>query len=564
MDRVTKSFVTNFAKSFGFESVTENSVLFEHFTNYTLIEPKTEELFDVEDINIGKDKTIGIDGFALILNRQLINTKEELEGFMLEHKKCSAEVAFIQSKLSKKFDSKEIGNFGFAVNDFIAESQQLKWSDVAIKKIELFNYFVSRISELKENPTCHLYYVTLGINENDKNVIARVNETEDAIRKENLFAKVDFELIGAIELQSKYKKIGQAIERSFEFNRRVTLPVINDVKESYLGVIEASAIIELMTDENGELLPNVFYDNVRDFQGENKVNSEIANTLQSDEKDSFAILNNGITIVAEDLRTTRDNFTITNYQIINGCQTSHVLFENKSLLDDSVKVPIKLVVTENEDLTSGVIRSTNRQTEVKEQDLLAFSNFQKRLEDYYATFKGKNILYYERRSKQFNNRAVERKRIIDKTTQIKALASLFFNKPDMATRYFGTLFSEFGNKLFKDNHEMYPYYIASFSIYKIEQLFRQKKIDSKYRKIKYHILTMFRHEIDRTLCPPFESKRSIPYCENINCVLNDDEKLINVINSVIEKIDSLGFNLEDNEVSKSKDFANKCLEKYRV
>jgi hypothetical protein len=75
---------------------------------------------------------------------------------------------------------------------------------------------------------------------------------------------------------------------------------------------------------------------------------------------------------------------------------------------------------------------------------------------------------------------------------------------------------------------------------------------------------MFRHEIDRTLCPPFESKRSIPYCENINCVLNDDEKLINVINSVIEKIDSLGFNLEDNEVSKSKDFANKCLEKYRV
>src|SRR5690606_788268 len=100
-------------------------------------------------------------------------------------------------------------------------------------------------------------------------------------------------------------------------------------------------------------------------------------------KDAFLILNNGITIVTEEMKTTRNTFSISNYQIINGCQTSNVLYENLSEIDDSVMVPVKLISSKNPDITSKLIRSTNRQTEVKEQDLIAFSNFQKKLEDYY-------------------------------------------------------------------------------------------------------------------------------------------------------------------------------------
>src|SRR5690606_35232101 len=152
---------------------------------------------------------------------------------------------------------------------------------------------------------------------------------------ENFFSKIIFELYGANEIQSLYKKIGQALSKSFEFPQKVMLPVIDKVKESYLGVLKASVIIELMTDENGDLLPNVFYDNVRDFQGDNKVNKEIAQTINSKYKDAFLILNNGITIVTEEMKTTRNTFSISNYQIINGCQTSNVLYENLSEIDDS-------------------------------------------------------------------------------------------------------------------------------------------------------------------------------------------------------------------------------------
>jgi hypothetical protein len=274
-----------------------------------------------------------------------------LNDFLDSHKNCEAEIIFIQSKTSASFDSKEVGNFCFAVNDFITERQTLAWSAGAVDKISLFNELVSRISELKENPSCYLYYVSLGKNENDKNVKARLESGIENIVAENIFSDVHAGLIDANSIINRYKKIGQSIEKSFEFSNRITLPVIKNVKESYIGLIDTQSIISLMTDDNDQIL-NVFYDNVRDYQGTNKVNTEIAETLTSDDsKDSFAILNNGITIVAEKLKTSRDTFSISNYQIINGCQTSHVLFENKDNLDSTVQVPIKLIISEDEVLT---------------------------------------------------------------------------------------------------------------------------------------------------------------------------------------------------------------------
>lgn len=562
MDRITKSYLTQFAKSCGFEQCTDKSVLFEHFVNYTVIEPKSEYGFEIENVNIGTNGTIGIDGFALLLNGQIIETIDELDSFLEGHKKCSAEIIFIQSKTSKKFSRTELRGFGDAVTDFISEIQKLSWTETASQKIELFDTLISRVAELESNPTCHLYYASAGRDENDTNIEAAKQLIKADIDGQNIFSSTAITLLGAIELQAAYKRIGQAISRTFEFPKRVPLPEIEDVKEAYIGVVNAEAIVHLMTDEENDLISNVFYDNVRDYQGENKVNAEISETIKSDRKDSFSVLNNGITVVAEDLVAQRDKFTISNYQIINGCQTSHVLFSNKENLDDTVQVPLKLIISDNADLTSAVIRSTNRQTEVKEQDLIAFSEFQKRLEDYYGTFSGDDRLYYERRSKQYNRSPVERKRIIDKTQQIKAVASFYYDKPELATRFFGSVFAELGDKLFKNNHDMKPYYTASYALFKIDHLFRTKQIDKKYRKIKYHLITMLRHEISNANCPPFSSKRCVTYCNEALDILKSESRLLALVGAVLNKVDSLEYDLDDNEVSKSKIFVKQCLEKY--
>jgi hypothetical protein len=148
--------------------------------------------------------------------------------------------------------------------------------------------------------------------------------------------------------------------------------------------------------------------------------------------------------------------------------------------------------------------------------------------------------------------------------QIKSIASLYYDLPNLATRYFGAVFAELKNKIFQDSHRHLPYFVASFALYELEGLFKSGKIDKKYRKIKYHILTMLKYEIDNGKCPIFGSRKSEAYSQRILDVLQDEELTFKLVSNVIEKIDSLNEDLEDNEVSKSKEFVTKCLRLYEV
>ena len=177
MDRIIKSYLENFSKSFSLNKKMDDPTKFEHFVNYTVIEPKTNTPINLEDLNIGVNDTIGIDGFAIILNNELISTEDELEDFISSNKKIYGEIVFIQSKTSTSFDSKEVSNFGLSVNDFISEDPKYAWSDFAKEKISLFNKLVSHISDFEENPTCNMYYVTLGIDGNDQNVYTKKDES---------------------------------------------------------------------------------------------------------------------------------------------------------------------------------------------------------------------------------------------------------------------------------------------------------------------------------------------------------------------------------------------------
>ena len=67
---------------------------------------------------------------------------------------------------------------------------------------------------------------------------------------------------------------------------------------------------------------------------------------------------------------------------MNGCQTSHVLFEvaREQAISDSVMIPLRLIATQDEDVVNAIIRATNRQTEVKEEQFFAITEFPRQLE----------------------------------------------------------------------------------------------------------------------------------------------------------------------------------------
>ncbi len=353
MDRITKSYLSEFKLKYAFNDSIKEETLFEHLVNYTLLERKIDESLDddlIEKINIGKNGTIGIDGFAILINGHLIFNKDDINLILDNNKKSFAEVVFIQSKTSANFDNKEIGLFGNAVNDFISETQNYNWSQNAIESIELFNHLISRVSDLFENPTCNLFFVCLGkINNEDENLNATKTKIILDISGQQIFESITFSYIDHSILQNDYKKIGKNITKSFEFSLKTLMPNIDNVKEAYIGVVPVTTIIDLIKDDDGNLETTIFYDNVRDFQGENKINVEIKNTLKDEKlKYAFSVLNNGVTIVSEKLVTSRNTFNISNYQIINGLQTSHMLFKNKEFLDSDIYVPIKLIVTQDE------------------------------------------------------------------------------------------------------------------------------------------------------------------------------------------------------------------------
>ncbi|OOG69967.1 AIPR family protein [Flavobacterium sp. A45] len=557
IDRITQSLLKDFQSKFDYEDVQESD-LFEHFVNYIILEKKLEDRLDEDAlsvVNIGVNGTFGLDGFAILINKHLITSIEDLDEIIDNNSKPTAEVFFIQAKTSSSFDVKEISSFGNSIEDFVSIAQKYSWNENAKNFINLFKHLTNRANDLETNPSCQIFYCTLGEYLNDNNTEAERERILKNVREQRVFNKVDFHFFDYNSLQSDYKKIGQKISRTFAFSQKTLIPDIDKVKEAYIGVVPAKTIIDLI-EEDSELISSIFYDNVRDFQGFNKINKEIKNTISDENlKYAFSVLNNGITIIAEKLVSSRDNVTITNYQIINGLQTSRVLSDSKEFIDDKVFVTLKLIVTEDENLISKIIRSTNRQTEVKEEDLLAYSDFQKKLEDFFKTFSDPDKLFYERRSKQYNGTSTDAKLIIDKSTLIKTMGSFYFLKPQLATRYFGALFNEFGKQLFLDTHKLYPYYTAALIYNRLDSRFRANKIDKKYKKIRYFILMMLRLEYNLEF-PKFEANKIDKYCTDLikhfNIKANFDQKLKNVI----QKIDSLDLDLDSTELSKS----NKLVE----
>ena len=99
-----------------------------------------------------------------------------------------------------------------------------------------------------------------------------------------------------------------------------------------------------------------------------------------------------MTVICKELSNIGNKFTLTDYQIVNGCQTSHVIFNNKNDIINGLQLPIKLIETEDDETVNRIIKATNRQTEVSDEQLIALNEFHRKLEAFYGTFTGANRL----------------------------------------------------------------------------------------------------------------------------------------------------------------------------
>lgn len=550
MDRIVQSYMDSFLKS---QDIVEKnqSKQFEMFASYCAIEQMYSENFNPADVVIGEGDDCGIDAVAIIVNGTMITSQEEIDDLIDLNKKLS-EISFIfvQAKTSSNFDYGDMGTFGAGVKDFFSDNPQMKRNEAITEKSKIVEYIFSKATYIKKNPTCYLYYVTTGKWVDDQNCVGRIEIARKDLLDLNIFSNVVFTPVGADLLQKYYRNTIDVIEMEIEFSNKVLLPEIQGVTQSYLGYISSESYLKLITGDNGEIRRSVFYDNVRDFQGDNPVNHEMAESLKTDSQ-KFILLNNGVTVICKGLSSIGNKFTLTDYQIVNGCQTSHVIFNNREYITSGLQLPIKLIETENDDTVNKIIKATNRQTEVSDEQLIALNEFHRKLEAFYSTFTGTNRLYYERRSKQYNYGSdIEKVRIVSISTQIKAVASMFYDKPHLASRYYGRLLNSIDG-IFNDEHQLLPYYTCAFTLYRLEFLFRNKSISAQYRKFKYFILMMIKYDLADEKIPQMNADKINSFCKKILDTVSDNYKLTDEVNKLTKLIDKHVTNITSTESTKT-------------
>lgn len=513
MDRVSESLLNEFSSERGIAHLPEDK-RFEHFVSFITVGQHYTESFDTEDVMVGS--ATGIDAVAVIVNGILVTDAEGLEE-LDSAAELDVTFVFVQADRGPTFDGAKIGNFGFAVTDFFKDQPTLPRNTEISAAADIMLALYKRSTKFKRgNPACRLYYATTGTWVGDPLLEARQKAVVDDLTATSLFRQVTFIPLGADGIQRLYRQTKNAIEREFIFENRVTIPDVPGVTQAYLGFLPVPELLKIVTDDNGEMIGSLFYSNPRDWQDYNEVNSEIKNTLGSGDKSRFVLMNNGITIIARDVRPTGNKFVIEDYQIVNGCQTSHVLFEQADKKDKSVAVPVRLIGTQDEGVINAIIRATNRQTQVTEDQFFALQEFPKQLEQFFQTFPIHQRLYYERRSRQYDRLAIEKTRVITQPNVIKAFAAMFLEEAHRTTRNYSALKANVGKEIFGKGHRMEPYYTAAFALYRLEYLFRNGKLEPKYKPARFHILLAVRFLGNPAALPKFmNSKEMESYCATI-------------------------------------------------
>lgn len=510
---------------------------------------------------------VGIDGVAIIVNDILVTTMSEIEElFKVGETDISVSFVFVQSKTSESFDSSEMTQFFAAVNDFLSDGKIIM-NDKATELRTVCKYIMRHPTQLSKNPDCHLFYSFTGKINEDKTRNALVEQEIESLKRMSIFDEVTFGLYDAERIIISCRAIRNNIKKTIDMVDCAVLPKVHNIDEAYIGIVKCKEFIKLITNDDGAILSNLFEDNVRYFQGHNVINAEIQATLRNPEKqEEFSILNNGVTIVAKEMRRMGNSFTLSGFQVINGCQTSFVLYENRAKLTDQSCIVLKIISTSDKNITDSIVKTTNRQTPVLNEAFETLRDFHKRLELAYESYDKKDRLYYERRSKQYDSSEINKNKIISFPFQTSAYVAVFLGEPHSTHRYYGELLKAYSKRIYNDNDVLEQYCMASMYVYAVDSYLKHSGQYSIYKKYKYHIALILRYFANANPLPETSSKAMKKYCELLYMKISDKhwahdniQRACFIIDGIIKK--GQVTSKDGNDITRTREFTNKILER---
>jgi len=536
----------HFRDDYGLTNISDGDA-FEKFTNWAVISTQQPDAFNADSelfdtICVGGMSDTGIDGMAIKINNVFVRSIEDVEDVIKLYKRIDIEYIFIQSKYKPEFKADELGSFIAGVKNFFFEEQKLPINGKIQKYIDIKNHLISDSVIIRWNnePQIKLYFVAMGRWRGSEHIKGITEISINEIKQISNYDKVEIAFIDSDILKNMLNEIDNRFSVVINTIAYMDLTAVDGVENSCIALISGNEYVKLLCNDENNIRASLFDDNVRDYLGENSVNSEIIETIKN-EPAKFILFNNGVTIVCDRYTSSNRKITIENPKIVNGCQTSHVLFKayKEGISLEKVPVSARIISTIDDALIGEVVRGTNRQTIVLEESFEATKKFHKDLEKFFIAMNEifPEKIYYERRTKQYSrNVGMKQYQKINLRILVQYFVGMFLNFPHLSHKHESILLSDENliNTIFLEKQSLMPYYITSYSFYLLEKLFRENNFYPALKPYKAHLLMLFRESILGQV-PNINNETSIDkYCADIASILKDDARVRNEFNIVAE------------------------------
>jgi hypothetical protein len=483
----------------------------------------------------------GIDGIAINIQGTLCVDADEAESILSVGRNHLGSFHMYQSKTSDSLDYGEIAKFLDAVYDFFTDVDLLKGDqikDLIGARDKVF------AAATRSNPDLKCYFCTTGSGEISDAISTLIKSNRSRLEALNIFGSIDILCLGARDIQEAFRAATNSSRASISFPKNMTLPDHANIEEAYIGYVTADQVLAMALgdkDSQGKRHINraLFYDNVRDFNPNSEINKSILAEISAGDLSSFVFKNNGITVVSKSITRKGDTFTIEDYQIVNGCQTTNILAQVPECAEQ-ISVPLRLIGSSDPDFIAKIIVGTNRQNEVREDQFWALLPFMKDLEIYCAGQEGDAKILIERRDNQYRDVAIERTRITKPSDLMKIAAAAFFFQPNRAARDHRGIRKEFADKIFLQDHSVELYHMAALSLYKFDYLVRTSKVPRTYVIYKFYVLYALVRQFWTTanLLEANSRQRSKVH-KNVMTIILDNDRYVKYIQKVSGHMDGL-------------------------
>ncbi|GAB3233290.1 AIPR family protein [Glycomyces halotolerans] len=519
------------------------SELFEAFAAFCVLHQFHEEGFAPDAHRTGGGNDLGVDAWGIVVNGELYHDLDGVKGAVENLREVNVVVVVVQAKTSSSYEGKVIADLADNLGQICGRGPIAYSASPEIRELHgaLQVLYDHHHLNAVNSPRLEVRYVHCGGGPNP-DMLAKCRSAEKTVGRLGRFDSVRFEAVGSHRLQRLYKLANRKVRVSFDWPMKLTMPRMDGVKQAWTGTLPASEFVEkLLVDDGGSIRRFLFEDNLREFLGQaNEVNDDIARTLTDETtRKRFAVLNNGITVIARSFDNSGHECHMSNFQIVNGCQTGNVLFEHREKLTDDVHVKLTVIQPEDEDIARQVTRATNRQTEIPKESLTADRQIHRDIEAYFATRKPPRKLYYERRSGQFDaDRSISKTRVLKQSQLTQSFAAVFRGSAHEATRT-AKLVKDEKLRIYHEEDPPIAYYTAASLWYQVDWLLRNNRVDRRWKPARFLLMAavMRRLADGRTL--PRSHRKAEAFCERLLDLVWNRDLIERLISSMVPHLERL-------------------------